>query len=390
MAERRRPGQPCGLATPGCAAKAIDALRRSRSAARRTEASARELLGDDSPAVAHGRSRADGSLALTDEGFDPGDERLRLVLLCCHPALDLDAQVALTLRLVGGLTTEEIASAFLVPTPTVAQRISRAKRKIRDAAIPMHLPSGQDDESGAAALGGRLVFVRTVLYLIFNEGYLSRSGVSGSHRLDLCEEAIRLADLLARLTDGDSETLGLLALLRFTHARREARFDSDTIVLLGDQDRDRWHRAEIEAANRELCRAVSARQPGPLQVQAVIASLHSNAASAADTDWSRIVALYDQLIAMRPDPVVGLNRAAAIGVAAGAQAGLDALDAALRSADGGRLDRLHLTHSARGEMLRRSGRSVEAETAFRRAHELATNPAERTHLARRLATFDVV
>ncbi len=378
--------------------KAIDALRRSRSAAQRTTAAAPELARTDEAPFAADRRAADGGLIMTDAGLDPGDERLRLILLCCHPALDADAQVALTLRLVGGLTTDEIAAAFLVPTPTVAQRISRAKRKIRDAGIPMRLPTddvragASGDERGSHAVDGlhdRLGFVRKVLYLVFNEGYLSRSATDGGRRLDLCEEAIRLTAILVNLTDGDAESLGLLALMRFTHARRDARFRDGAIVLLDEQDRRTWRLGEIQLGNTELRSALEVRRPGPLQLQAVIASLHANARTPDDTDWVRIVALYDQLFAMRPDPVVALNRAAAIGMADGPDAGLRELDRALELPDAERLERLHLTHATRGELLRRAGRRDEAADALRRARALTDNPAERTHLDRRLVSLDV-
>ncbi len=377
--------------------KAIDALRRSRSAAQRTTAAAPELAPTDDVPPAADRRAADGGLIMTDAGLDPGDERLRLILLCCHPALDADAQVALTLRLVGGLTTDEIAAAFLVPTPTVAQRISRAKRKIRDAGIPMRLPTDDDragsgEERGAHPVDGlheRLGFVRTVLYLVFNEGYLSRSATDGGRRLDLCEEAIRLAEVLVTLTDGDAETLGLLALMRFTHARRDARFRDGAIVLLDEQDRRSWHLGEIQLGNTELRSALESRRPGPLQLQAIIASLHANARTPDETDWVRIVALYDQLLAMRPDPVVALNRAAAIGMADGPDAGLRELDRALEFPGAERLERLHLTHATRGELLRRADRADEAAEAFRTARVLTANPAERSHLDRRLVSLDV-
>ncbi|MEL6890022.1 MAG: sigma-70 family RNA polymerase sigma factor [Actinomycetota bacterium] len=371
--------------------KAIDALRRSTRVARRLRAAEPELAFGDGEVDAVGRGAddgrrgVDGSVVMTDGGFDPGDERLRLMLLCCHPALDADSQVALTLRLVAGLTTDEIAAAFFVPTPTIAQRITRAKRKIRTAGIPMHLPGERDDldaEPGPGPLGDRLGFVHTVLYLVFNEGYLSRSGASGAHRVDLCAESIRLTELLARLDDGDPETLGLLAVMRFTHARRDARFADDALVLLDEQDRSTWHLDEIGAGNDVLHRALSQQRPGSFQLQALIASHHANARTASDTDWPSIVALYDQLAAMRPSPVVALNRAAAIAMADGPDAGLRALDAA--AADhGDTLDRLHLTHATRGELLARSGRGGAAAAAFSRALELAANPAERTHLERR-------
>ncbi len=281
-----------------------------------------------------------------------------------------DAQVALTLRLVAGLTTEEIAAAFLVPTPTLAQRISRAKAKIRDAAIPMSMP---------AEIVERLGAVLSVLYLTFNEGYLSRSGAAGSQRIDLCNEAIRLAGVIAELAPEQAEPRGLLAAMHYIHARRDARVVGDTLVLLDDQDRSTWHLDEIKAANLLLKAAMDLRQPGPFQIDAVIGSYHANARTAEDTDWTRIAGLYDHLLTMRPSAVVRLNRAVAIGMADGPHAGLRALDAV----DG--IEEYHLFHAARGEFLARSGCTTDAIEAFRRAETLTSNPAERGHLARRIA-----
>lgn len=350
---------------------AVDSLRRDGSRRRRLRSAAHELVATDDEAIS--------SALVDDRGVDPGDERLRLLLLCCHPALSREAQIALTLRLVGGLTTEEIAAGFLVATPTLAQRISRAKTKIRAAAIPMSLPSD---------IAERLDVVLAILYLTFNEGYLSRVDAADREpqRVDLSEEAIRLAELVARLAPTSAESVGLLALMRFTHARRDARFRSDRgidrLVLLADQDRTQWHLEEIRQGNRELERAMSMMEPGPLQLQALIASHHANARTAADTDWVRIVALYDQLVALQPSPVVRLNRAAAVAMADGPLVGLDALDAI----DG--LDRYHLFHSTRAELLSRVGRESDALEAFRRAEDLATNRAEVAHLADRVARHE--
>ena len=360
------PTNPAGWLHQVARRKAIDALRRDGSERRRLRSSAPEL--DTSRDEAGSTSRdgdvatSGGHIMITDHGLAPGDARLRLVLLCCHPALDLDAQVALTLRLVGGLTTEEIAEAFLAPTPTIAQRITRAKKKIRAAAIPMHLPTGLD---GADGLSARLRFVHAALYLVFNEGYLSRSGTTGVQRVDLCEEAIRLTELLARLDDSDPETLGLLALMRFVHARRHGRVVGDHLVLLDDQDRTSWKLDEIRTGNDDLRHAFEQRRPGRYQLQAAIASYHSNARTADETDWPRIVALYDQLVALDPTPVVGLNRAVAVAMADGPDAGLRALDAlGDGGGDRGRLDDFHLAHSTRGELLARTGRHDEAIEAF--------------------------
>lgn len=379
--------------------KAIDALRRASSADRRTRRVAHELAIDTEPAApgSDGRSEredADGNIVMIDDGIDLGDERLRLILLCCHPALDRDGQVALTLRLVAGLTTDEIAAAFLVPTPTIAQRITRAKRKIRDAGIPMHLPQppaasaspdtgDADDPPTGGPLATRLGFVHTVLYLIFNEGYLSRSGASGSHRVDLCAEAIRLAEIAGRLDGDDPETPGLLALMRCSHARRDTRFAAESIVVLDEQDRTRWHLDEIGVANQELRRAMEQRRPGPFQIQALIAAHHANARTAADTDWPQIVRLYDQLTAMSSSAVVALNRAAAIAMADGPDAGRRELDAAW-DVHADAFDTMHLAHATRAELAARSGRPADAIRSFERALDLATNPAERAHVQRRL------
>ncbi len=305
----------------------------------------------------------------SDNDQEPEDERLRLILLCCHPALALDTQVALTLRLVAGLTTEEIAAAYLIPVPTLAARITRAKKKIRRSAIPLSIPD---------QLATRLDAVLRVIYLVFNEGYLSRSARTEVHRVDLCDEAIRLTDIVAYVAEDHAETLGLAALLRFTHARRDARFSDDELVLLDRQDRSRWRLDEIQAANRLLHRAMKLMQPGATQTEAVIASYHANARTAGDTDWARITALYDQLLAMRPSPVVALNRAISIAMSDGPPAGL----AALAEIDG--LDDYHLFHAARGELEFRNGQTQQAHGSFARAHELAQNPAERTYLAARL------
>lgn len=352
--------------------KALDRLRRDASARRRLEAAGPELadMALDA-AVAPDDLFGDQDPALLDDsgGVDPGDERLRLLLLCCHPAVGLDAQVALTLRLVGGLTTEEIAAAFLMPTTTLAQRISRAKSKIRQAGIPMSMPDVIDDRLGA---------VLSVLYLTFNEGYLSRSAGGDVHRVDLCAEAIRLAAVVRHLAPEHAEPAGLLALMCFVHARRDARFDGDHLVLLDEQDRSRWQLDEISAANTVLGGAMQLMQPGPFQLEALVASHHANARAAADTDWVRIVALYDQLAAVRPSPVVSLNRAVAVAMAEGPLAGLGALEAI------GQLQDYHLFHAARGELLVRIGEREQAVESFWRAHALTDNVAERDHLARRI------
>lgn len=361
------PDNPGGWLYRVAQRKALDRLRRAGAEQRRLEAHASELLPVDDDVV----DAAAGSTMLIEDGSDEplDDERLRLILLCCHPALHLDAQVALTLRLVGGLTTEEIAAAFLVPVPTMAARVTRAKKKIRQANIPLHEPENLDE---------RIDAVLAVLYLIFNEGYLSRSSAADAIRVDLCDEAIRLAQAVASLAAGNAEARGLLALLLLTHARRDARFSGQALVPLDEQDRGQWHLNEIRAANQLLGQAMQMMRPGRYQLQALIASNHSNARTAADTDWTQITALYDQLLAMRPSPVVALNRAVAVAMADGPLAGLRELD----QIDG--LDDYHLLHATRGELLMRSGERSAAKTHFERARALTANPSERAHIDAKL------
>ena len=294
------------------------------------------------------------------------------MLLCCHPALDRDAQVALTLRLVGGLTTPEIASAFLIPEVTLAQRIVRAKRKIRDAKIPLSIP---------AALDQRVDALIAVLYLIFNEGYLTRGDRDGVVRVDLVDEAIRLTRLVASLLPDHAEVDGLLALELFHRARFATRSDAaGELVLLDEQDRSRWDLATINEANVVLHRAMARFEPGLFQMQAIVAGHHANARTASDTDWPAIADVYAQLVQMTPSPVVALNRAVAVAMADGPHAGLALLD----EIDG--LERYHLLHAARGELLLRAGDTAAASAAYEVALTLTDNPAEQRHLRRRLAT----
>ena len=357
------PSNPGGWLYRVAQRRAIDMVRRSGAEQRRFDAAAADLAPTDEGDTNDRTMLID----VTNDDFE--DERLRLILLCCHPALGPDTQVALTLRLVGGLTTEEIAAAFLVPTPTLAARITRAKKKIRQANIPLGTPDHVAERMGS---------VLAVLYLIFNEGYLSRSYTSAM-RVDLCEEALRLTAVVATLAPDNAEARGLLALLQLTHARRDARFRNGQLVLLDDQDRGVWHLDEIQAGNRVLGDAMRMMQPGVYQLEALIASHHSNARTADDTDWARIVALYDQLMAMKPSPVVALNRAVSIAMSDGPLAGLRELD----QIEG--LDDYHLFHSARGELLARNGDANAARQSFERAQELATNPSELDHLAAKLA-----
>jgi RNA polymerase sigma-70 factor (ECF subfamily) len=296
------------------------------------------------------------------------DDRLRMVFTCCHPALAPEARVALTLRLLGGLTVAEVAEAFFVPETTMAQRITRAKRKIRDARIPYRVPQRED-------LPGRLGAVLAVVYLVFNEGYLATSGTDPV-RADLTGEAIRLGRLLRELLPDEPEVAGLLALMLLTDARRESRVAGGELVPLHEQDRGGWDR-ELVAEGHALVRECLARnRPGHYQLLAAINAVHTDAPTAADTDWAQVAALYAQLYAVSPSPVVALNRAVAV-------AELDGPEVALAEVDRLPLTGYHAWHATRADLLRRLGRSAEARAAYDAAIEATANPAERAYLARR-------
>jgi RNA polymerase sigma-70 factor (ECF subfamily) len=302
------------------------------------------------------------------------DDRLRLIFTCCHPALSEDAQVALTLREICGLTTEEIASAFLTPAPTLAQRIVRAKAKIRDARIPYEVP-------GAAELAERLQAVLRVIYLVFNEGYSASSGVTLT-RTDLSSEALRLARLLVELLP-EPEAMGLLALMLLHESRRPARATpSGDLVVLEEQDRSLWNRELIREGIALVEQALGSRRFGPYSVQAAISAVHAEAPSAAATDWAQIVALYDVMLRMDPSPVVELNRAVALAMRDGPAAGLPVIEALLKN---GELERYHLAHAARADLYRRLGQHAQALASYRRALALTRQEPERRFLERRMA-----
>jgi RNA polymerase sigma factor (sigma-70 family) len=353
------PPNPGGWLVTTATRKAIDWFRRESQRDARHRAA--RIVHDDTPAAPTG---------------PVGDDRLRLVFTCCHPALAMEARVALTLRLLGGLTVTEIARAFLVRETTIARRITRAKAKIKAARIPYRVPSVDD-------IRERLAGVLAVVYLVFNEGYLAGEG-DDPVRVDLTDQAIRLGRLLRILLPGDGEVAGLLALMLLTDARRPARVSGDgELVTLGEQDRGAWDRALIAEGNalvRERIAAVAAggEPAGRYQLQAAINAVHTEAPSAADTNWSTIVALYGRMVLIDPSPIVRLNQAVAVAEVDGPGVGLAELDRL-----GGVLDGYHAFHAARADLLRRLGRSGESRAAYDQAIELAGNPAERAYLTRR-------
>ena len=349
------PDNPGAWITTTARNRAIDRLRRAQRLRDKTDLVQRihdlETLGDDMHEIP--------------------DDRLRLIFTCCHPALPIESQVALTLRTVGGLSTREIARAFISTEPTIQQRLVRAKKKIRGAGIPYRVPPRE-------LLPERFDGVLAVLYLVFNEGYAATEGPLV--RVELCDEAIWLARVLSQLMPDEAEALGLLALMLLQHSRHAARVDAEgSLVLLEDQDRSRWDHYMIDEGVANLDRAMALGEPGTYQVQAAIAALHAQAPRPEDTDWPQIAALYSALSRMAPSPIVELNRAVALSMADGPTAALPIVDALAPELDG-----YHLFHATRADLLRRSDRPRDAAIAYRRALDLVTNPQERAFLERRL------
>jgi RNA polymerase sigma-70 factor, ECF subfamily len=378
------PDNPAAWITTAAHRKLIDALRRDR-----TRREKQDPLRYETPTSYRPAHVVSGERSVTPE-FGAGDEtsldassmsypddRLRLIFTCCHPALNVGAQVALTLRTLGGLTTPEIARAFLLPEPTLAQRLVRAKNKIREAGIPYEVPP-------LHMLPERLKSVQAVVYLIFNEGYAATAGDTLIRR-ELCAEAIRLARTLCDLIPRDAESLGLLALMLLHDSRRDARVSAaGDLVTLEEQDRSLWDAAEIAQGLELVEIALHLHNVGPYQLQAAIAALHAHATSFEQTDWVEIAALYERLEAIAPSPVIALNHAVAVAMSQGPQRGLDMIEKLTAAGD---LRAYHLFHAARADLLRRLGRNGEAADAYARALDLASNPVEQKYLQQRLAQF---
>jgi RNA polymerase sigma-70 factor (ECF subfamily) len=357
------PANPAAWIVTAAHRKLIDAARRERTSREKQEA----LTYETEVAVA----ALEADFEATAMHFP--DDRLRLIFTCCHPALNPDAQVALTLRTLGGLTTPEIAKAFLLPEPTLAQRLVRAKRKIQEARIPYEVPPPD-------RLPERLDAVEAVIYLIFNEGYTASSGPD-LVRAGLCAEAIRLGRVLCELLPRDAGSTGLLALMLLQHSRRQARVADGQLITLEEQDRSLWDRDAIAEGLRLTEKALRLGPAGPYSLQAAIAALHAQAATPEDTDWPQIAALYARLLELNPSPVVALNHAVAIAMSGRMEEALGRID---ELGGAGALDRYYLFHAARADLLRRLGRLAEAAEAYRNAAALATNPVELAFLQRRL------
>jgi RNA polymerase sigma-70 factor, ECF subfamily len=360
------PANPAAWITTAAHRKLIDSLRRDRTRREKQDPLRYETPTSYEP-------NHDESLDASSMNYP--DDRLRLIFTCCHPAINTEAQVALTLRTLGGLTTTEIARAFLLPEPTLAQRLVRAKNKIQQARIPYEVPP-------LHALPERLKSVQAVIYLIFNEGYAATAGDT-LIRKELCGEAIRLARLLCDLIPRDAESLGLLALMLLHDSRRNARTNPEgELVTLEEQDRSLWDTSEIEQGLALVDTALRLQHIGPYQLQAAIAAVHAQAKTAAQTDWAEIAGLYRQLASNSPTPVIALNHAVAVAMSEGPERGLALIDQLGVSGD---LAGYHLYHAARADLLRRLGRSGEAAEAYTRALDLTRNPVEQSYLRRRLS-----